>query len=99
MRRIISGLRVDDETLSVDLIKEVEHGGSYLMHRSTMKNYKKGWQPAISDWNSYEVWKKKDPDIESRAHTKALEIIGGAKQLLDPAVAKDLASYIKRFEG
>ena len=99
VRRIIDGLRVDEETLSLDLIKEVEHGGSYLMHRSTMKNYKKGWQPAISDWNSYEVWKKKDPDIESRAHTKALEIIGNAKQLLDPAVAKDLASYIKRFEG
>jgi len=100
VRRIIAGLRIDDETFSMDLIKEVEHGGSFLMHKSTLKNYRKsGWQPSVSDWNSYEVWaKSEEPDIEKRAALKAKEIIEGAEPLLDPSVAGDLREYISSCE-
>ena len=99
VRRIIDGLRIDEETFSMDLIKEVKHGGSFLMHKSTLKHYKKGWQPAVSDWNSYEVWQKSaEPDIEKRAALKAKEIIESAKPLLDPSIAKDLRGYIESCE-
>ena len=99
VRRIIDGLRIDEETFSMDLINEVKHGGSFLMHKSTLKNYKKGWQPSISDWNSYEVWQKSaEPDIEKKASAKAKEIIDNAKPLLDPSVAKDLREYISSCE-
>ena len=100
VRRIIAGLRIDEETFSMDLIKEVEHGGSFLMHKSTLKNYRKsGWQPSVSDWNSYEVWAKaEEPDIEKRAALKAKEIIEGAEPLLDPSVAEDLRDYISSCE-
>ncbi len=99
VRRILDALRFDEETLSMDLIKNVGHGGSFLTHKSTLKHYRKGWQPSISDWNSYEVWQKSDePEIEKRAEKKAKEIIESAKPLLDPAVAKDLRSYIESCE-
>ena len=100
VRRIINGLRIDEETFSMDLIREVEHGGSFLMHKSTLKNYRKnGWQPEFSDWNSYEVWTKSpEPDIEKRAAARAKEIIEGAAPLLDAAVAKDLQDYIQSCE-
>ena len=100
VRRIIAGLRIDEETFSMDLIKEVEHGGSFLMHKSTLKNYRKsGWQPSVSDWNSYEVWaKSEEPDIEKRAALKAKEIIESAEPLLDPSVAEDLREYISSCE-
>ncbi len=100
VRRIIAGLRIDEETFSMDLINEVEHGGSFLMHKSTLKNYRKsGWQPSVSDWNSYEVWaKSEEPDIEKRAALKAKEIIESAEPLLDPSVAEDLREYISSCE-
>ena len=100
VRRIIAGLRIDEETFSMDLINEVEHGGSFLMHKSTLKNYRKsGWQPSVSDWNSYEVWaKSEEPDIEKRAALKAKEIIESAEPLLEPSVAEDLREYISSCE-
>lgn len=99
VRRILDGLRIDEETFSMDLIKEVKHGGSYLMHKSTLKNFKAGWQPSISDWNSYEVWQKSQyPDIEKRAEVRAKEIIENATPLLDPSVAKSLQEYISSCE-
>ena len=100
VRRIIAGLRIDEETFSMDLIKEVEHGGSFLMHKSTLKNYRKsGWQPSVSDWNSYEGWaKSEEPDIEKRAALKAKEIIESAEPLLEPSVAEDLREYISSCE-
>ena len=99
VRRIIEGLRIDEETFSMDLIKEVKHGGSFLMHKSTLKNYRKGWQPSISDWNSYEVWQKlPDAEIETRAHNKAIEIIENAEPLLDDSVLKALREYISSCE-
>lgn len=99
VRRIIGGIRIDEETVSKDLIKEVEHGGSFLMHMSTLKNYKSGWQPSISDWNSYDVWQKsEEPDIEARATKKVREILDNAKPLLEESLIKDLKKYIESNE-
>ena len=96
VRRILDGLRIDEETFSMDVIKEVKHGKSFLMHKSTLKNFRDGWQPSISDWNSYEVWKKSEyPDIEKRAAAKAKDIIEAAKPLLDVSVANALQEYIQ----
>ena len=99
VRRILDGLRIDEETFSVDLIKEVKHGKSFLMHKSTLKNFRDGWQPSISDWNSYEVWNKSEyTDIEKRAAAKAREIIEAAEPLLDASVAKALQEYIENCD-
>lgn len=69
------------------------------MHKSTLQYCKKGWQPSLSDWNSYDVWqKKKEPDIEKRARLKATEIIENAEVLLDSSTAKALREFIKSFE-
>ena len=97
VRRILNGLRFDAETASAELIKEVGHGGSYLMHMSTLKNCRKGWQPAISDWNNYETWQREEQtEIEQRAAVRAREIIAGAKPLLDASTAKALKDYIEK---
>lgn len=99
VRRIIAGLRYDIETASVDLIKEMKHGGSFLMHKSTLKNFKNGWQPTLSDWNSYDVWQKSDAlEIEQRAAKKAQDIIDNAKPLLNESTIKSLKKYIEDNE-
>ncbi len=99
VRRIINAIRFDDETSSVELIKEIKHGGSFLMHKSTLKSFRDGWQPDISDWNSYDVWKKEEyPEIEMRAAKRVKDIIENAKPLLDSATANDLKKFIEDNE-
>ena len=99
VRRILEGLRTDEEAFSLDLIKEVKHGDSYLMHMSTLKNFRSGYQPSIADWNNYDGWQKsKEPDIERRAQQKAKEIIENAKPLLDPSTADALKEFIGKCE-
>ena len=99
VRRILAGLRADEEAFSVDMIKEVKHGDSYLMHMSTLKHVRSGYQPTMADWNNYDGWQKsKEPDIEKRAANKVQEIIAGAKPLLSPAVAEELKAFIAQHE-
>ena len=100
VRYILDSLRTDEEAFSMDIIKEVGHGGSYLMHMSTMKNVRAGYQPAISDLNNYDGWKSsKEPDIEKRAQQKAQQIIEAAQPLLSPDVAEDLRAFIGKCES
>ncbi len=99
VRRIIGGLPFNDETASMDLINEVKHGESFLKHKSTLKNFRKGWQPAISDWNSYDQWEKEgSAQIEARAQARVKEIIENAKPLLSESVINDLKSFIAKYE-
>ncbi len=99
VKRIIAGIRFDDETLSVDLIKEVKHGEAFLTHKSTLKHFRKGWQPVISDWDKYDVWNAKDPkEIEAKAAARVQEILGSAKPLLSEDTIKDLKDYIAKYE-
>ena len=95
VRKIKDGLNVNDETLSVDIIMDVGHGCDYLIHDSTLDYMMDGWQPAISDWNSYEKWAESpQQDIEMRAAMKVREIIAEAPVLLGESLQKDLKNYI-----
>ncbi len=99
VRRIIGGIPFNDETASMDLIKDVKHGEGFLKNKSTLKNLRKGWQPAISDWNSYDMWEKSEqPEIEKRAQVKVKEIIDNAQPLLGADTIKDLERYIAKYE-
>ena len=97
VRRIIGGLPFDEETAAVDLIKEVGHGESFLMHKSTLKHLRTGWQPSLSDWNSYEAWEKTVPQgLEDRAAKRVKEILADAKPLLDENTVKALQTFMEQ---
>ena len=99
VRRIIEGLQVDEETLSIDILMEVKHGNNFLMHDSTLDNFMDSWQPSISDWGNYESWNRETfKDIEQKAADRVKHIISDSKQLLDPAVANDLKKYMQSYE-
>lgn len=100
VRRIINGIEVSEETLSVGIIMETGHGGNFLMHDSTLDYMYDGWQADLSDWNSYENWKKQPySDIEKRAGAKVKEIIENAVPLLDKGTVADLKKYIEKAEN
>ena len=100
VRRILEGLKITDETYSVDIIMEVKHGDNFLMHDSTLDNFMDGWQPSVSDWQNYEGWSNAPyQDLEKKAEAKVNAIIDSAVPLLDMGTAKDLQNYIAGFES
>jgi trimethylamine--corrinoid protein Co-methyltransferase len=42
-----NGVDVDDETLAMDVIKKVGHGGHYLNEMHTLSNFRRVWYPEI----------------------------------------------------
>ena len=58
--RAVEGIRVDDETLAYDLIKEIGPGGNFVTARHTRRFMRKEhYQPTLSDRNSREKWEER----------------------------------------
>ena len=56
-RHIARGLRVDEDTLAVDVIDRVGPGGHFLSDDHTVKHYREEfWFPTLMDRKQYENW-------------------------------------------
>jgi len=57
--RIAQGIEVDDDTLSIDVIRRVGPGGNFLAERHTLDYLRKEhFIPELTDRRSYEAWLK-----------------------------------------
>lgn len=57
IKRIDRGIEVNEETLAVDVIKEVGPGGDFLAHPHTLRNFRKElWEPDLSDRQTWSKW-------------------------------------------
>jgi trimethylamine--corrinoid protein Co-methyltransferase len=55
--RIIEGFAVNDETIGLDVIKEVGFGGSFLVSAQTRKYWRtEDYMPVVFDKSSYQEW-------------------------------------------
>jgi trimethylamine--corrinoid protein Co-methyltransferase len=54
----VQGIQVTDDTLALDVIKEIGPGGHYLMHEHTLKGMKSQSRPELIDRQIREVWEK-----------------------------------------
>jgi len=76
MLHSLQGIPVNDETLSVDIIKEMGIGKDYLSHETTFKYMKSQSQAQLIDRRMREDWEAAgSPDIYKRAHDKMIEIL------------------------
>ena len=58
VKRFLSGVRVTDETLALDVIKEVGPGGNFLAHEHTARNFRKEhWFPTLIDRTRFAPWR------------------------------------------
>ena len=56
-KRFLSGVRVDEETLALDLIHEVGPGGNFLACEHTVHNMRRElWFPKLMDRTKYAAW-------------------------------------------
>ncbi len=57
VKRFLAGVRVDDETLALDVIKEVGPGGNFLAHEHTVRHMRQEvWFPKLIDRTKYGGW-------------------------------------------
>ena len=57
IRETLKPLRVDEETLALDAIREAGHGGHFFGTAHTIANYTTAfYEPLVSDWSNYETW-------------------------------------------
>jgi len=72
----LDGIVVNDETLSVDVIRELGIGKDYMAHASTYKHMKSQSQAQIIDRRMREDWETAGgSDAYKRAHDKMLGIL------------------------
>jgi trimethylamine--corrinoid protein Co-methyltransferase len=58
IKHTVQGFRVNDDTLALDVIKEIGPGGHYLMHEHTLKGMKSQSRYELIDRQMREIWEK-----------------------------------------
>ena len=54
--RIAAGIRVGQDTLALDAIKQVGIGGNYLGHGHTRQHMRRVWRPRLLDRSMWDAW-------------------------------------------
>ncbi len=68
IRAMTRGVKVDDETLALDVIDELGPTGTFLSHPHTMRHYKEPFYSKLFDKGGYAGWEKKGKlTMEDRA--------------------------------
>ena len=94
--RAVEGIRVDDDTLAFDLIKEVGPGGNFVTAKHTRRFMRsEHYQPSLSDRDSREEWEAKGSKTTlERAAEKVKEIIASSNYSLPADVRQNVLSEI-----
>ena len=88
IKHTVQGFQVNDDTLALDVIKEIGPGGHYLMHRHTLEGMRSQSRPELIDRRTREVWEKAGA---TTAHERAL---AKAKWILENHIPEPLPDDI-----
>ncbi len=94
--RVARGIEVDDDTLALDVIKEVGFSGNYLDQMHTVSHFRREhFIPRLLPRESYEAWEKAgSPSALDHARERVREILANHQpRELDPAVEAVLDEY------
>jgi trimethylamine--corrinoid protein Co-methyltransferase len=80
IKRILAGVAVTDETLAVDVIRKVGHGGSYLSENHTFQHFRQElFFPRLFRRQTIDQWQKSGGMmIHEVAHARVQEILASA---------------------
>jgi trimethylamine--corrinoid protein Co-methyltransferase len=74
--RIVRGVDVNEETLAVDVIKNVGPGGHYMSQKHTLDHVRELYMPTLFDRESEVTWTKAGKkDVRDMARMKAKQIL------------------------
>jgi trimethylamine---corrinoid protein Co-methyltransferase len=99
IQKVMEGIVVDDETLALDVIRNVGPGGNFLSQKHTIKHMREIFIPQFMDRRPYNVWEEKRDDGRDWALDKARNILNTHQPVpLDAAVSAELKKIIKSAE-
>jgi trimethylamine---corrinoid protein Co-methyltransferase len=101
IRRMLDGVPVNDETLAVDVIREVGIAGEFVTHQHTFDHFKKNQsQSALIDRNTRSAWLAAGgKDMHTRCNEYAREILTAHKpEPLPGGVAQTLREIVADAE-
>ena len=95
--RAVEGIKVDDDTLAFDLIKQAGPGGNFVAARHTRHFMRsEHYQPSLSDRNSQEEWLSKGgKETWERASEIVKELLTKPKHSLPTPIRQKAISQIK----
>ena len=96
VRRFLSGVRVDEETLAVDVIRDVGPGGNFLAHEHTVRNMRREiWYPKLIDRTKYSAWEGAgSKTMGDRVRERVAEILATHEV---PPLPEDINAGISRI--
>jgi trimethylamine--corrinoid protein Co-methyltransferase len=94
--RAVEGIRVDDDTLAFDLIKQVGPGGNFVAAKHTRRFMRsEHYQPSLSDRKSREEWEARGRKTTYKRATEMVEqIIANHNYSLPTAIRRRVLSEI-----
>ena len=95
--RAVEGIRVDDETLAYDLIKQVGPGGNFVIAKHTRRFMRREhYQPTLSDRRHREEWEAKGAKATWEiAAERVKELLAANKYSLPDTVRKQVLTEIE----
>jgi trimethylamine--corrinoid protein Co-methyltransferase len=98
MRRFMSGMSLDAESLALEVIHQVGPGGDFLTAKHTLKHFRELWQPTLFDRRRAEEWiATGSKRLGQRLREKTIAIIEAHKpEPLPDRVREEMADMIQR---
>lgn len=94
-RHFMTGVRVDDEALAVEVIDAVGPGGEFLSHDHTLAHWREFWLPQVFDRQRLEPWVEKGAkSLKVRLREQTLALMDNHKVEPLPAAAEAEIDYI-----
>ena len=102
LERVAKGMKANEETLAVDLVRKVGHGGQFLKEPHTLKQFRSElWLPDISCRSAFGRWVSKGSrDVVATARDRARKILQEHQSERSSDEANtELARIVKEFEA
>ncbi len=98
VKSLVNGFNFSDESLSLDIIKDVGIGGEFLSHQSTLSDFKKViWQPEVFEHIMFRTWEKKGkPKLREKLKKIVKDRIGKHVYELQKEISKELDKIYKK---
>jgi trimethylamine--corrinoid protein Co-methyltransferase len=99
MAETLKPIEVNEATLGLNAIREVEPGGHFFGAAHTLERYETAfYTPLISDWRNYETWEESGAETATqRAHKVYKQVLAEyTPPPLDPAINEELEAYVAR---
>lgn len=97
--RFCRGVEPSDTESTLKVLGDIGPKGSFLMHPTTMHQYKNHWRPIhnLASWENHESWRRKGrEDILLRANRKWKEILAECPDML---IDRELDKSLQEFFG